>query len=197
MYLKLIAIIIITTLLAASAASGADWNATAELLKSHIESGELQGEIKETINKSYNETLINELNTIINDYNFTHRYEENIFDCTDMSQITANILRSRGYNVSYVYNINDNIGHMYVAVEDKNQVDTYVIIETVWVGNDNPPIGRIVDPSKNVTTYPYGRGWMTDSPEELWYNPAMGGLKNSTITASNVDELKDDYIARR
>lgn len=196
MYLKLIALALALAAASASISTGMEWNATAELLKSHIESGVLRGEVRETINKSHNTTLMQNIYDIISNQTFNHIYERQVFDCTDTSQITANVLQERGFNVHYIYNVNNNTGHMYVAVEDENQTDTYVIIETTWIGKVNPPIGRIVDPY-NETKYPYGRGWMTDSPEELWYNPAMGGLKNSTINASNVDELKDDYIARR
>ena len=86
MYIKSTLLILALAAASASISNGMEWNAAAELIKSSIASGELQGELRETINKSYNKTLINELDTIINDYNFTTPYQENIFDCSDTAR---------------------------------------------------------------------------------------------------------------
>ena len=90
---------------------------------------------------------------------YDHKYQEDVFDCSDQSKILHKYLVKHNYTakIAYTYNEYNQCGHSFVIVKDNNE--SWVAIETI---TGNGCIGGI----------------RNDVPGGIWYGPAM--LLNNT-----------------
>lgn len=103
---------------------------------------ELKGPANENI------TWMNGLQRVLEGYNYPKKYQENVFDCSNTSQICWALLKSKGYDAKLMFSYRDHpLGrHMWVVVRYPYENQRYVAVEaTNTNGNgDLLHLGRMV-----------------------------------------------------
>jgi hypothetical protein len=97
-------------------------------------------------------------------YKFEKTFENDVFDCSDMSAITWNILVNHGYDARIMLGDAGKDYHAWVMVCDGS---TWAAVETVR--NPKNEVGRVAEPDNVwIQDYPqYFCGWMFTSSEEM------------------------------
>ena len=78
-----------------------------------------------------NITWTNELQSVLDNYSYPKKYQENVFDCSNTSQICWALLKGKGYDDSLMFSYRDHpLGrHMWVVVRYPYEDDRYVAVE--------------------------------------------------------------------
>jgi hypothetical protein len=184
-------VVIIIALMSISAeCNEQDWINVKQEIKDHISSGLIQNET----NESTDNTTKDNLTTLLSSYTFTHVYEENVFDCSDMSQITYQILKENGYTPKIIYKADQRDesptqAHLYLSIKGNDGGD--IMIETIK--NPNNIIGTV---KTSKATYPYYNGWYVsfNNTKELnqWPPFAGGGIVND----GNINKQRHELTLR-
>lgn len=128
---------------------------------------ELKGPFQE------NKTWMNELQSVLDSYSYPKKYQENVFDCSNTSQICWALLKDKGYDARLMFSYRDHpLGkHMWVVVRCPNENDRYVAVEaTNTNGNgDLLHLGRVVLKDE------YLKGIMYNTSMQFsWLHPEEG-----------------------
>ena len=167
-----------------------EWINVKQEIKDHITSGIIANDTKE----STDNVTKNKLTSLLSSYTFTHMYEENVFDCSDMSQITYQILKENGYTPKLIYKIDQRDesptqAHVYLSVQGLDGGE--IVIESIK--NPNNIIGTV---KTSQATYPYYNGWyvsFNDTAEfDQWPPFAGGGIVND----ANIRQQRHDLTLR-
>jgi hypothetical protein len=127
---------------------------------------------------------LEDLNKTLEESEFTRSYQENVFDCSNTSQIVWSVLEGKGYQarlmMSYIGHPLD--PHLWVAVLYPRQKESYVAVETANTDKASTGLGkRLVHLGRVTTEDKYYSGIMYNSsqqysrlhPEEgMWLVPA-------------------------
>ena len=125
-----------------------------------------------------NKTWTNELQSFLDTYGYPKKYQENVFDCSNTSQICWALLKGRGYDVRLMFSYkNHPLGrHMWVVVRYPYEDERYVAVEaTNTNGNgDLLHLGRVVLKDEYFEGIMYNTSmqfsWL--HPEEgMWQEP--------------------------
>lgn len=161
---------IISTLLASCMMPG--MGVTVEQMQNAIKPMITKGVIIDNITLHKNSNS-EDIKHVLNSWVFTHEYKLNEFDCSDMSQLTWDILTEAGYNTKIVYKVSNDCksAHVFVLVTKK---DEEYIIECT--NNTNSAIGRIIEKDEE-NQYPYFQGWalIFNDTNEFNQIPEFGG----------------------
>jgi hypothetical protein len=125
-----------------------------------------------------------DLNRALDELEFSQSYLENVFDCSNTSQIVWSVLEGKGYQVRLMMSYKGHLldPHLWVAVVYPYQRESYVAVETATT--DQASIGpgkRLVHLGRVTTEDKYYTGIMYNSsqqysrlhPEEgMWLVPA-------------------------
>lgn len=113
------------------------------------------------------------LQSTLNSYSYPKKYQENIFDCSNTSQICWALLEANGYDARLMFSYkNHPLGkHMWVAVRYPNEDENYVAVEaTNTNGNsDLLHLGKVTWDDE----YYYGIMYNT-SMQYSWHHPEEG-----------------------
>jgi hypothetical protein len=127
-----------------------------------------------------NKTWTNELQSVLDGYSYPEKYQENIFDCSNTSQICWELLESKGYDARLMFSYKDHpLGrHMWVVVRYPYEDENYVAVEaTNTNGNgDLLHLGRVVlkDDYFNGIMYNTSMQFSWLHPEEgMWLKPGQ------------------------
>lgn len=128
---------------------------------------ELKGPVQE------NKTWIDELQSVLDGYSYPKKYQENVFDCSNTSQICWALLKGKGYDARLMFSYRDHpLGrHMWVVVRYPYEEDRYVAVEaTNTKGNgDLLHLGRV------VLKDDYLKGIMYNTSKQFsWLHPEEG-----------------------
>ncbi|NPV61823.1 MAG: hypothetical protein HPY61_04195 [Methanotrichaceae archaeon] len=108
--------------------------------------------------------FLERLADLLKHYKFEKTFENDVFDCSDMSAITWNILVNRGYDARIMLGDTGSDFHAWVMVRDGS---AWTAVETVH--NPQNEVGRVAEPDNVwIQDYPqYFCGWMFNSSEEM------------------------------
>jgi hypothetical protein len=120
-----------------------------------------------------NVTWTNELQSVLDGYSYPKKYQENVFDCSNTSQICWALLKGKGYDARLMFSYRDHpLGrHMWVVVRYPYEDDRYVAVEATNTNRNGDllHLGRVV--LKNV----YLNGIMYNSSMQFsWLHPEEG-----------------------
>ena len=120
-----------------------------------------------------NKTWMDGLQSVLESYSYPKKYQENVFDCSNTSQICWSLLKSKGYDAKLMFSYRDHpLGrHMWVVVRYPYEDQRYVAVEaTNTNGNgDLLHLGRVV--SKDD----YLKGIMYNTSMQFsWLHPDEG-----------------------
>jgi hypothetical protein len=114
---------------------------------------------------SENKTWIDDLQKVLDGYNYEKSYKENVFDCSNTSQICWSILQGKGYDarpmMSYKGHPLD--PHMWVAVKYPYGAERWVAVETANTDMNK----RLVHLGRTTTKEDYYRGIMYNSSQQF------------------------------
>jgi hypothetical protein len=128
-----------------------------------------------------NITWTNELQSVLDGYSYPKKYQENVFDCSNTSQICWALLKGKGYDARLMFSYRDHpLGrHMWVVVRYPYGDQIYVAVEaTNTNGNgDLFHLGRVVLKDDYFKGIMYNTSmqfsWL--HPEEgMWLEPNNG-----------------------
>jgi len=108
--------------------------------------------------------FLSDLGDLLSEYKFEKAFENDQFDCSDMSSITWNILVNEGYDAKIMLGDTGKDVHAWVMVQHN---DSWAAVETVH--NPNSEVGRVAKPDNVwMLEFPqYYSGWMFNSSEEM------------------------------
>jgi len=132
------------------------------------------GLIAEQLTPTTNDSFKDAIDTILTSHEFTHEYVADIFDCSEMSRLTCNILRAYNFDARPIFNIKEGepYGHMWVVVFEDGSNSPVAAIECCDTPNR---IGEIVTPALtrkwhskvNWITNDYYQGYLTNNTYEM------------------------------
>ena len=127
-----------------------------------------------------NKTWTNGLQSVLDGYSYPEKYQENVFDCSNTSQICWALLESKGCDARLMFSYKDHpLGkHMWVVVRYPYEDESYVAVEaTNTNGNgDLLHLGRVVFKDDYFKGIMYNTSmqfsWL--HPEEgMWLKPSQ------------------------
>jgi hypothetical protein len=120
-----------------------------------------------------NNSWADELQATLDNYSYYQKYQENIFDCSNASQICWALLEAKGYDARLMFSYKDHpLGqHMWVVVRSPLEEESYVAVEaTNTNGNrDLMHLGKVTWDDE----YYYGIMYNT-SMQYSWLHPEEG-----------------------
>lgn len=120
-----------------------------------------------------NSTWTDELQRVLDGYSYPKKYQENVFDCSNTSQICWSILKSKGYDARLMFSDTTHpLGkHMWVVVRYPYEDDRYVAIEaTITDGN-----GDLLHMGRVTLKDAYFKGIMYNTSTQFsWLHPDEG-----------------------
>lgn len=128
-----------------------------------------------------NKTWTDELQRVLDGYSYPKKYQENVFDCSNTSQICWALLMGRGYDARIMFSYKDHpLGrHMWVVVRYPYEDDRYVAVEATNTNRNGDllHLGRVVLKDDYLKGIMYNTSmqfsWL--HPEEgLWLKPNNG-----------------------
>jgi len=128
---------------------------------------ELKGPVQE------NKTWMNELQSVLDGYSYPEKYKENVFDCSNTSQICWALLESKGYDARLMFSYRDHpLGkHMWVVVLYPYKDETYVAVEATNTNGN----GDLLHLGRVVLKDDYFKGIMYNTSEQFsWLHPEEG-----------------------
>ena len=120
-----------------------------------------------------NITWTNELQSVLDNYSYPKKYQENVFDCSNTSQICWALLKGKGYDDSLMFSYRDHpLGrHMWVVVRYPYEDDKYVAVEAT---NTNGS-GDLLHLGRVVLKDDYFKGIMFNTSMQFsWLHPEEG-----------------------
>jgi hypothetical protein len=120
-----------------------------------------------------NSSWMNELQGILSEYSYPKKYHENIFDCSNTSQICWAVLEEKGYESSLMLSYKDHpLGqHMWVVVKYPYEDERYVAVEAT---NTNQS-GDLVHLGNVTEKNEYYKGIMYNTSKQYsWLHPEEG-----------------------
>lgn len=125
-----------------------------------------------------NSTWIRGLSDLLDSRSYGRKYEEGVFDCSNVSQICWSILQGQGYDARLMFSYQGHpLGaHMWIAVRYPYQEDRYVAVEATNVDEE----GDLIHLGRIISRPEYYKGIMYNTssqfsrlqPEEgLWLTP--------------------------
>jgi hypothetical protein len=121
---------------------------------------------------------LQDLNKTLEESEFTQSYQENVFDCTNTSQIVWSVLEGKGYQarlmMSYIGHPLD--PHLWVAVLYPHDRESYVAVETANTDKASTGPGkRLVHLGRVTAEDKYYSGIMYNSSQQYsWLHPEEG-----------------------
>jgi hypothetical protein len=120
-----------------------------------------------------NKTWIDDLQKVLDSHNYEKSYRENVFDCSNTSQICWSILQGNGYDARIMmsYKGHPLDPHMWVAVRYPYGAERWVAVETAITDMNE----RLVHLGRTTTKEDYYRGIMYNSSVQFSrLHPAEG-----------------------
>lgn len=127
---------------------------------------------------------LEDVNRTLDELEFSQSYQENVFDCSNTSQIVWSVLEGKGYQARLMmsYKSHPLDPHLWVAVAYPRQRESYVAVETAntYQASAGPSkrlvhLGRVTTDGKYYTGIMYNssRQYSRLHPEEgMWLVPA-------------------------
>ncbi len=108
-----------------------------------------------------NQSWLGGLQEVLESYDYTKYYEEDVFDCSDTAQICWNVLQQKGYDARLMmsYKGHPLDPHMWVMVRCPDRLNGYVALETANTDQNK----RLVHLGRVVTDKDYFKGIMYNS----------------------------------
>lgn len=128
---------------------------------------ELKGPVKE------NKTWMNELQSVLDNYSYPKKYQENVFDCSNTSQICWAFLKDKGCDAKLMFSYRDHpLGkHMWVVVRYPYEDDRYVAVEATNTNGN----GDLLHLGRVVLKEDYLKGIMYNTSKQFsWLHPEEG-----------------------
>jgi hypothetical protein len=132
-----------------------------------------------------NKTWTNELQSLLDTYGYPKKYRENVFDCSNTSQISWALLEGKGYDARLMFSYKDHpLGrHMWVVVRYPYEDERYVAVE---VTNTNGK-GDLLHLGRVVLKDEYFKGIMYNTSMQFsWLHPEEGMWQEPGINRSTV-----------
>lgn len=120
-----------------------------------------------------NSTWTDELQRVLDGYSYPKKYQENVFDCSNTSQICWAILKSKGYDAKLMFSdTNHPLGrHMWVVVRYPYEDNRYVAIEATITNG----IGDLTHLGRVILKDAYFKGIMYNTSMQFsWLHPEEG-----------------------
>lgn len=120
-----------------------------------------------------NSTWTDELQRVLDGYSYPKKYQENVFDCSNTSQICWSILKSKGYDARLMFSDTTHpLGrHMWVVVRYPYEDDRYVAIEATITDGD----GYLLHLGRVTLKDAYFKGIMYNTSMQFsWLHPDEG-----------------------
>jgi hypothetical protein len=111
--------------------------------------------------------IIMDLQKVLNSYHYTHKYDDEDFNCVDLTTACVQFLDKRGYNtaiMAYLYGINNTSGHCYPVVNFGNK--GWLAIETSYSKTTGFKLGYVTSTVKG-NKYNYLTGMFLNNTTEL------------------------------
>lgn len=128
---------------------------------------ELKGLSRENI------TWMDGLQDVLDGYNYPKNYQENVFDCSNTSQICWALLNSKGYDARLMFSYRDHpLGrHMWVVVRYPYEDERYVAVEATNTNGN----GDLLHLGRVVLKEDYLKGIMYNTSKQFsWLHPEEG-----------------------
>jgi len=120
-----------------------------------------------------NQSWADELQGTLDSYSYQRKYQENIFDCSNTSQISWAFLEAKGYDARLMFSYKDHpLGqHMWVVVRYPYEEESYVVVEATNANgkSDFMHLGKLTFDDK----YYHGIMFNT-SMQYSWLHPEEG-----------------------
>jgi hypothetical protein len=120
-----------------------------------------------------NRTWMDELQSTLNSYRYPKKYQKDIFDCSNTSQICWALLKGKGYDARLMFSYKDHpIGkHMWVVIRYPGENEIYVAVEATNTNGsgDLMHLGKVALKDE----YYYGIMYNT-SMQYSWLHPEEG-----------------------
>jgi hypothetical protein len=128
---------------------------------------ELKGPAQENI------TWMDGLQSVLDGYSYPKKYQENVFDCSNTSQICWALLKGKGYDARLMFSYRDHLlgRHMWVVVRYPYEDQRYVAVEATNTNGkgDLSHLGRV------VLKDDYFKGIMYNTSKQFsWLHPDEG-----------------------
>lgn len=120
-----------------------------------------------------NSGWLDRLKSILNGQSYPKKYQENIFDCSNTSQICWALLEAKGYDARLMFTYKDNLlgQHMWVVIRYPYEDESYVAVEATNTNGNSDLIhlGKVTWDDE----YYYGIMYNT-SMQYSWLHPEEG-----------------------
>ena len=120
-----------------------------------------------------NKTWTDELQSVLDGYSYPEKYQENVFDCSNTSQICWALLESKGYDARLMFSYKDHpLGkHMWVVVRYPYEDEGYVAVEATNTNGN----GDLLHLGRVVLKDDYFKGIMYNTSMQFsWLHPEEG-----------------------
>ena len=120
-----------------------------------------------------NITWTNELQRVLDTYSYPKKYQENVFDCSNTSQICWALLESKGYDARLMFSYRDHLlgRHMWVVVRYPYEDQRYVAVEATNTNGN----GDLLHMGRVVLKDDYLKGIMYNTSKQFsWLHPEEG-----------------------
>jgi hypothetical protein len=127
---------------------------------------------------SENRSWMDDLQNILNSYSYPKKYQKDIFDCSNTSQICWALLTGKGYNARLMFSYKDHLlgQHMWVVIRYPYEEEAYVAVEATNTdgSSDLVHLGKLTLKNEYYSGIMYNTSmqysWL--HPEEgMWLGP--------------------------